>query len=83
MTNILEKIVQDKKDSLIEIKKANSLDVLEKKIKTPKLVEERNLEGMMSKPPNILVQFLKSSPEMPVWWRVEFCWSNGRWRHCT
>ena len=50
---------------------------------TPKLVEERNLEGMMSKPPNILVQFLKSSPEMPVWWRVEFCWSNGRWRHCT
>ena len=34
MTNILEKIVQDKKESLIEIKKANSLDVLEKKIKT-------------------------------------------------
>ena len=34
MTNILEKIVQDKKEYLIEIKKANSLDVLEKKIKT-------------------------------------------------
>ena len=34
MTNILEKIVQDKKNSLIEIKKVNSLDVLEKKIKT-------------------------------------------------
>ena len=33
MTNILEKIVQDKKESLIEIKKANSLDVLENKIK--------------------------------------------------
>ena len=34
MTNILEKIVQDKKESLVEIKKANSLDVLENKIKT-------------------------------------------------
>ena len=34
MTNILEKIVQDKKESLIKIKKANSLNVLENKIKT-------------------------------------------------
>ena len=33
MTNILEKIVQDKKESLIKIKKANSLDVLEKRLK--------------------------------------------------
>ena len=31
------------------------------------LVEGRKLEDMMSKPPNILVQFPKSSPKMPVW----------------
>ena len=33
MKNLLEKIIQDKKDSLILIKKKNSLDFLEKKIK--------------------------------------------------
>ena len=33
MTNILEKIIQDKKDNLSLIKKNNSLDSLEKKIK--------------------------------------------------
>jgi len=34
MTNILEKIIQDKKESLIEIKKVNNLNTLENKIKT-------------------------------------------------
>ena len=34
MTNILEKIVQDKKESLIEIKKVSNLNTLENKIKT-------------------------------------------------
>ena len=33
MTNILEKIIQDKKESLNLIKKNNSLDALEEKIK--------------------------------------------------
>ena len=33
---------------------------------TAKLVEGRKLEERMSKPPNILVQFPKSSPKMPV-----------------
>ena len=34
MTNILEQIIQDKKDTLSLIKKNNSLDSLEKKIKS-------------------------------------------------
>ena len=34
MTNILEKIIQEKKKTLIEIKKNNSLESLEDKIKT-------------------------------------------------
>ena len=34
MTNILEKIIQDKKETLDLIKKNNSLDSLEKKIKS-------------------------------------------------
>ena len=33
MTNILERIIKDKKDTLNLIKKNNSLDYLEKKIK--------------------------------------------------
>ena len=33
MTNILEKIIKDKKETLSLIKKNNSLDFLEKKIK--------------------------------------------------
>ena len=33
MTNILEKIIQEKKESLTEIKKNNSLSFLEDKIK--------------------------------------------------
>ena len=38
----------------------------------PMLVEGRKLEDMMSKPPNILVQFPKSSPKMPVWCAADF-----------
>jgi len=34
MTNILEKIIQEKKETLTEIKKNNSLESLEDKIKT-------------------------------------------------
>ena len=34
MTNILEKIIQDKKETLKIVKKNNSLDSLENKIKT-------------------------------------------------
>ena len=34
MTNILEKIIQEKKETLVEIKKNNSLSSLENKIKT-------------------------------------------------
>ena len=49
----------------------------------PMLVEGRKLEDMMSKPPNILVQFPKSSPKMPVWWPVDFRSSNGRWKLST
>ena len=33
MTNFLEKIIEDKKESLFKIKKEKSLDSLEKKIK--------------------------------------------------
>jgi indole-3-glycerol phosphate synthase len=34
MTNILEKIIQDKKESLLEIKKVSNLNTLENKIKS-------------------------------------------------
>ena len=34
MTNILEKIIQEKRETLVEIKKNNSLSSLENKIKT-------------------------------------------------
>ena len=62
MTNILEKIVQDKKESLIEIKKANSLDVLEKKIKTLSNFLDFKQSITKNKNVSLITEIKKASP---------------------
>ena len=62
MTNILEKIVQDKKESLIEIKKANSLDVLEKKIKTLNNFLDFKQAITKNKNVSLITEIKKASP---------------------
>ena len=66
MTNILEKIVQDKKDSLIEIKKANSLDVLEKKIKTLNNFLDFKQAITKNKNVSLITEIKKASPSAGV-----------------
>ena len=66
MTNILEKIVQDKKDSLIEIKKANSLDVLEKKIKTLNNFLDFKQTITKNKNVSLITEIKKASPSAGV-----------------
>jgi len=66
MTNILEKIVQDKKDSLIEIKKANSLDVLEKKIKTLSNFLDFKQAITKNKNVSLITEIKKASPSAGV-----------------
>ena len=66
MTNILEKIVQDKKESLIEIKKANSLDVLEKKIKTLSNFLDFKQSITKNKNVSLITEIKKASPSAGV-----------------
>ena len=66
MTNILEKIVQDKKESLIEIKKANSLDVLEKKIKTLRDFLDFKQSITKNKNVSLITEIKKASPSAGV-----------------
>jgi len=66
MTNILEKIVQDKKESLIEIKKANSLDVLENKIKTLNNFLDFKQAVTKNKNVSLITEIKKASPSAGV-----------------
>ena len=66
MTNILEKIVQDKKESLIEIKKTNSLDVLEKKIKTLSNFLDFKQSITKNKNVSLITEIKKASPSAGV-----------------
>lgn len=66
MTNILEKIVQDKKESLIEIKKANSLDVLENKIKTLNNFLDFKQAITKNKNVSLITEIKKASPSAGV-----------------
>ena len=66
MTNILEKIVQDKKESLIEIKKANSLDVLENKIKTLNSFFDFKQAITKNKNVSLITEIKKASPSAGV-----------------
>ena len=66
MTNILEKIVQDKKESLIEIKKVNSLDVLEKKIKTLNNFLDFKQAITKNKNVSLITEIKKASPSAGV-----------------
>ncbi|MBD1138226.1 indole-3-glycerol phosphate synthase TrpC [Pelagibacterales bacterium SAG-MED41] len=66
MTNILEKIVQDKKESLIEIKKANSLDVLENKIKTLNNFFDFKQAITKNKNVSLITEIKKASPSAGV-----------------
>ena len=66
MTNILQKIVQDKKESLIEIKKLNSLDVLEKKIKTLSNFLDFKQSITKNKNVSLITEIKKASPSAGV-----------------
>jgi len=66
MTNILEKIVRDKKESLIEIKKANSLDVLEKKIKTLNNFLDFKQAITKNKNVSLITEIKKASPSAGI-----------------
>jgi len=66
MTNILEKIVQDKRESLIKIKKANSLDVLENKIKTLSNFLDFKKAITKNKNVSLITEIKKASPSAGV-----------------
>ena len=66
MTNILEKIVQDKKESLIEIKKANSLNILENKIKTLSNFLDFKQSITKNKNVSLITEIKKASPSAGV-----------------
>ena len=66
MTNILEKIVQDKKESLIEIKKINTLDVLENKIKTLNNFLDFKQAITKNKNVSLITEIKKASPSAGV-----------------
>jgi len=66
MTDILEKIVQDKKEFLIEIKKVNSLDVLENKIKTLNNFLDFKQAITKNKNVSLITEIKKASPSAGV-----------------
>ncbi len=66
MTNILEKIVQDKKESLIEIKKVSNLNTLENKIKTLGNFLDFKQSITENKNVSLITEIKKASPSAGV-----------------
>ena len=66
MTNILEKIVQDKKESLIEIKKLSNLNTLENKIKTLSNFLDFKQSITKNKNVSLITEIKKASPSAGV-----------------
>ena len=66
MTNILEKIVQDKKESLIEIKKVSNLNTLENKIKTLNNFLDFKQAITKNKNVSLITEIKKASPSAGV-----------------
>jgi indole-3-glycerol phosphate synthase len=66
MTNILEKIVQDKKESLIEIKKVSNLNTLENKIKTLNNFLDFKQSITKNKNVSLITEIKKASPSAGV-----------------
>ena len=66
MTNILDKIIEDKKESLKNIKKNNSLDSLEKKIKDLNLFSDFKNEIQKNKGISLISEIKKASPSAGI-----------------
>ena len=66
MTNILEKIVQNKKESLIEIKKVSNLNTLENKIKTLSNFLDFKQSITKNKNVSLITEIKKASPSAGV-----------------
>ena len=66
MTNILEKIVQDKKESLIEIKKVSNLNTLENKIKSLSNFLDFKQSITKNKNVSLITEIKKASPSAGV-----------------
>ncbi len=66
MVNILKKIIEDKKDSLSLIKKNNSLDSLEKKIKDLNLFSDFKNEIQKNKGISLISEIKKASPSAGI-----------------
>ena len=66
MTNILEKIVQDKKETLIEIKKVSNLNTLENKIKTLNNFLDFKQAITKNKNVSLITEIKKASPSAGV-----------------
>ncbi len=66
MTNILEKIVQDKKESLIKIKKVSNLNTLENKIKTLSNFLDFKQSIIKNKNVSLITEIKKASPSAGV-----------------
>ena len=66
MTNILEKIIQDKKESLIEIKKLSNLNTLENKIETLNNFLDFKQAITKNKNVSLITEIKKASPSAGV-----------------
>ena len=66
MTNILEKIIQDKKESLIEIKKVSNLNTLENKIKSLSNFLDFKQSITKNKNVSLITEIKKASPSAGV-----------------
>jgi len=66
MTNILEKIVQDKKESLIKIKKVSNLNTLENKIKALNNFLDFKQSITKNKNVSLITEIKKASPSAGV-----------------
>ena len=66
MTNILEKIIQDKKDTLNLVKKNNSLDSLEKKIKELNFFDNFKEKIQKNNNVSLISEIKKASPSAGI-----------------
>tara|TARA_X000001036_G_scaffold99031_1_gene92065 strand:+ start:292 stop:1086 length:795 start_codon:yes stop_codon:yes gene_type:complete len=66
MTNILEKIIQDKKESLNLIKKNNSLDALEEKIKNLNFYNDFKKKIQSNKSVSLISEIKQASPSAGI-----------------